>query len=195
MARAALTDLQEDLITDSGAVLWSLIRGEQLEFPITVSFISNAASGYIYEAVIMEALNTIGQAEKPTDIRPLGVNTTLVVRVPTDRGTWDAGQAYNREDFVLYNGKYYKLSAGTARVNATSPDLDSTWDPHQANIIYIQFPSTLGSGWTVQPQVNSSVFGFFELRVTEPTDAIFTRTWKPIRGMVEFHYSPTEVVP
>jgi hypothetical protein len=197
MARAGLTDLKEDLITDAGAVLWSFVQGEQLEFPVTISFIENAATpGFQYEAVVMEGLNTVGQEEKPTDVRPAGVNTQLVVRIPTDRGTWDFAQAYNREDFVLYSGKYYKLESGTARVNSTPPDQDSEWVAHSPNIIYIQYAKTLSvtPAWTVGPSVSSPVYGFFELRVTEPPDAVFTRTWKPIRGMVEIHYSPTEVV-
>lgn len=194
MARAVLTDLQQDLNTDSGAVLWSIIRGEQLEFPITLSFLENASDGYTYEAVVMEALNVADQEEKPTTLRPSGVNTTLVVRVLTDRGTWDAAQAYNREEFVYYDAKYYKLSEGTARISSTVPSLDVAWVVHQPNIIYVQFPATLGGTWTVQPGVAYNVYGFFELRVTEPNDAIFTRTWKPVRGMLEMLYSPTEAV-
>ena len=41
MARSQLTEISEDLNTDSGSVLWSLVRGEQLEFPITMNFIEN----------------------------------------------------------------------------------------------------------------------------------------------------------
>jgi len=35
MARSRLTDPTLDLVTDAGAVLWSMVKGEQLEFPIT----------------------------------------------------------------------------------------------------------------------------------------------------------------
>lgn len=194
MARAVLTDLQQDLNTDSGAVLWSIIRGEQLEFPITLSFLENASAGYDFEAVVMEALNVADQTEKPTQLRPSGVESNLGVRVLTDRGTWDAAQAYNREEFVYYDGKYYKLSTGSARISATLPSLDPLWVLHQPNIIYLQFPFDLGATWTVQPGINYNVYGYFELRVTEPFDAIFTRTWKPVRGMLELLYSPTEAV-
>jgi len=195
MARAILTDLKEDLITDSGAVLWSLVRGEQLEFPLELNFLNNASLlGYEYEAVVMEALNVQSQTEKPVSVRPSGVNTNLVVRVLTDRGTWDPLQAYNREEFVLYGTKYYKLKSGVARVSATIPTEDTLWDVHSPNTVYIQFLSDLGATWTVQPGVDWSVYGFFELRVTEPPDAVFSRTWKPIRGMVELLFSPTEAV-
>jgi len=194
MARAVLTDLKQDLMTDSGAVLWSIVRGEQLEYPVTIKFIDNASDGYEFEAVVMEALNVANQTKKPTALQGSGINTTLVVRVLTDRGVWDAGPAYNREEFVYHDGKYYKLSEGVARISATAPPDDVAWAVHTPNVVYIQFPKTLASGWSVQPGVNFNTYGFFELRVTEPLDAIIQRTWKPVRGMVEMLFSPTEAV-
>jgi hypothetical protein len=198
MARSKLTNVSNDLITDIGGVLWSLIKAEQLEFPVTLSFLENASLGYTYEAVVIEALNVSGQTreQKPTAIKPDGVQTVLPLRIPTYRGNWDAAQAYNREELVLYSGKYYKLKSGVARTSAVLPSLDTAfWVETLANKIYIQYPSTLGSTWAVSPVGDSPVYGFFELRVTEPADAVYRRTWKPIRGMVEILFSPTELVP
>ncbi len=62
------------------------------------------------------------------------------------------------------------------------------------NKIYIQFPQTLGSTWAVQPLPDSRTYGFFELRITEPTSS-FPKTWKPVRGLVALSYSPTDIVP
>lgn len=205
MARSQLTEVSEDLNTDSGGVLWSLVRGEQLEFPITMNFIENypvlysgvmvnPSSRYTYEVVIVEALNTAAQEAPPTAVRPSGINTTLNVRVPTYRGNWDAVQAYNKEEIVAYASKYYKLATGSARVSATLPTSDTTWVETVLNKVYVQFPSTIGTSWTVQSVVNVSVYGFFEMRVTEPSDAIYQRTWKPVRGMLELLFSPTESV-
>jgi hypothetical protein len=195
MARSVITETSDDLLTDSGSVLWSLIKGEQLEFPITLNFITNATAGYTFEAAVVEALNTATQIEIPTAIRPSGAQTSLVVRVPTYRGNWDAAQAYNREEVVKYGNKYYKLSTGVARTNSATPDSDSTWVETALNKVYLQFPSTLGSNWQVGPSVNFGAYGFFELRVTEPIDAVYRRTWKPIRGLVELLFSPTDIVP
>ena len=39
MARSRLTNTSQDLISDGGAVVWSFVKGEQLEFPITLNFI------------------------------------------------------------------------------------------------------------------------------------------------------------
>lgn len=196
MARSRLTDPTLDLVTDAGAVLWSMVKGEQMEFPITLNFISDAtvkASGnYVYEAVVVEAKNILGQADKPTAIQPGGITTRLFVRLPRLAGVWAAATSYNKEEVVLYNGLYYKLTAGIARTSAVTPDLDAKWEVTVLNKIYVQFPNTLGTTWSVQPLPDSATYGFFELRVTEPVDAVFTRTFKPVRGMIEILFSPTD---
>lgn len=197
MARSAITDISTDLIDDSGSVLWSIVRGEQLEYPVELKFIETANAGYIYEAVVVEALN-LGDGEKPTTIRPSGAQSRLNVRTLVYRGLWEPAQAYNREEYVKYsNGKYYKLLGGVARTSSTTPDLDPLWEEYTPNTVYVQFPKTLSvsPSWTVGPDAETAVYGFFELRVTEPTDAIFTRTWKPVRGLVEVLFSPTDIVP
>jgi hypothetical protein len=195
MARSSLINPTEDLITDSGAILWSFVKGEQLEFPITLNFIENASVGYTYEAVVVEALNIANQVEKPTAIKPNGVQTNIFVRVPIYRGAWNASTAYNKEDVVTFNNKAYKLLQGSLRVGIQSPAEDVYWAETSLNKIYIQFLKTLGSTWELQATAKNAVYGFFELRVTEPSDSIFTRTWKPVRGMVEILFSPTDLVP
>jgi hypothetical protein len=196
MARSQLTSTSNDLTSDSGGVLWSFVQGEQLEFPVLLNFVEDATTfGYQYEAVVVEALNIALSGDRPTTIKPGGVQTKLVVRIPTNRGTWQAVQAYNQEEVVKYGIKYYKLLSGAARVNSTTPDLDPLWFETTLNKVYIQFPKTLGATWSVQPAIGSNTYGFFELRVTEPTNSVFTKTWKPVRGMVEVQFSPTELVP
>ena len=112
MARSKLTETKDDLIEDSGSVLWSFVKGEQLEFPITLNFVENVTAGYTYEAVVVEADNISESDSVPTNIKSGGIQTKLTVRVPINRGTWDLNQVYNREEIVLYNGKYYKLTYG-----------------------------------------------------------------------------------
>jgi len=198
MARSRITDTRQDLITDGGAVLWSIIQGEQLEFPVVLNFIEDASvkvsNNYIYEAVVVEAANVDSQTGRPVTIQPNGEQTRLFVRLPIYIGQWQSSVAYNKEEVVLFNDKYYKLLQGAGRINSTTPDLDPLWQETLLNRIYIQFPSSLSIDWNVSPQVNSPVYGFFELRVTEPADPIFSRTFKPIRGMVEVLFSPTDEV-
>ena len=191
MARSRLINPAQDLIADEGAVLWSFVRGEQLEFPVTLNFVENAAAGYTYECVVVEALNVAGQASEPTAVRPDGVIEQLNIRVPVYRGSWNSTQAYNREEVVLYAGVYYKLLTGVAQTDSTPPNASTLWTTTTLNKVYLQFPKTLGSTWAVLPQIGGPVYGFFELRVTEPQDGIFRRTWKPVRGLVELLYSPS----
>jgi hypothetical protein len=198
MARSRLTNTSQDLISDGGAVLWSFVKGEQLEFPITLNFIEDASvkpsNNYQYEAVIVEANNVAAQTDRPTSIKTGGVQTTLFVRLPIYLGTWQSAQAYNKEEIVLYGNKYYKLLQGSGRTSSVLPNLDPYWEETVLNKIYVQFPSTLASTWSVQAYADNAVYGFFELRVTEPTDQIFTRTFKPVRGMIEILFSPTSEV-
>jgi hypothetical protein len=114
--------------------------------------------------------------------------------VPELVGTWSSVDAYTQAEVVLYNNKYYELSSGIARVSAITPDLDPMWSETTLNKVYIQFPSSLGSSWGVQSSVGYPVYGFFELRITEPANPIFRKTWKPVRGMVEILFSPTDEV-
>jgi hypothetical protein len=191
MARSRLTNTSQDLISDGGAVLWSFVKGEQLEFPITLNFVEDVTAGYTYEAVVVEGDNVQSQLTKPENVKTNGIVTILNVRVPTLRGNWDAAQAYNREEIVLYNGKYYKLLSGVALTNITPPSGSTNWLETTLNKVYLQFPKSLASTWTQVATVSTPVYGFFELRVTEPQDNIFVRTWKPVRGMVEILFSPT----
>ena len=203
MARSKIGVITTDLQSDSGSVLWSLVQGEALEFPVTLSFITNAY-GYIYEAVIIEGLNISGNDEAPSVARPGGAAIPpLVVRVPLERGTWAGATAYTREDVVLYSGTYYKLSntSASTRTSGTIPPSDPVingvgWAVYVPNKVNIQFPEllTVTPAWTVQPTATAGVYGFFELRVTEPAGGIFTRTWKPMRGLVKILYSPTALV-
>lgn len=195
MARSKIGSTTVDPIKDSGSILLSLVQGEQLEQSVTLSFSSNVLAGYTYEAVVVEALNQVGQSSAPSELQPSGAQTILTVRVPTYRGVWDGAQAYNMEEIVFYNSKYYRLTSGIARTSNTPPSTDATWSETTANKIYIQFPSTLGSTWTMQPGTTYHSYGFFELRVTETGSSQFKRTWKPVRGMIEIQFSPTDRVP
>jgi len=193
MARAPLTSTPNDVNTDAGGVLWSLIQGEQLEFPITINFVNDASVGYEYEAVVLEGLNT-SAGTKPVLPKSLGEWIKLDVRTRTNRGVWQPTTAYDTDQIVSYNGLYYSLSGGISRTSSTPPSGDSLWVTTTPNIVYVRFPRTLGGMWATQPTAVTNTYGFFELRVTE-TGVNYPRTWKPVRGMVEILFSPTELVP
>jgi hypothetical protein len=335
MARSSILSPTIDPISDSGAVLWSLVQGEQLEFPVTLSFLNIVSSAYTFEAAIMEAANIAGFSDIPTYARAGGINNELNVRIPLYRGQWTSGATYNQTEVVYVAAvtSYYSLStpSGSPLVSTVQPNLDTNnWvQVSGSNIVYIQFPGTLsnssttaitsnwtagsiqgifssttihnlgantpitfsgtpptgilstvnatsfvigntykiltvgttdftqlgassnsigttfiatavgvgtgtatmvyyvtqtnlsslsfsvsnisgglplyitsaGSGlsitvpqWSVQPTTQSSIYGFFELRVTEPVGGTYQRTWKPMRGLIEFSFSPTNLI-
>lgn len=192
MARSKIRSQGVQLDTDTGAVLFSLIQGEQLDYEITLNWLTDIG-GYEFEAVVMEGDNT-GNGKIPKVVRPAGVNTTLVIDTPTDRGTWSALTSYSIDDIVIYNGLTYRNIADTLIASSITPDLRTTaWERYINNKIRIQFPTTTASTWTTQPLPDKAVYGFFDLRVTEPISS-FRKTYKPMQGMVEVSFSPTYLV-
>jgi len=196
MARDRITSAKKDLISDKGSILLSIVRGEQMELPIKLDFLTIADTNYTYEAVVIEGAND-GAGTYPTTVQPSGQEDTLTVRLCPYEGDWDAGTAYDQEDVVLYNEVYYRLLSGTARVSATAPSSDPLWDEHDPNIVYVQFPSTLcvTSPYAQLPLPDAPTYGFFELRVSEIANPVYINHWKPARGLIEFMFSPTALVP
>ena len=200
MARTPIISDGESLIDDSGTVLWSFIRGEALEFPVVINFLTDctSVSGYVFDAIVVEAENSPNQTAAPDTLQTDGVITNFNVtpdggiRQLVDQGTWSAGTGYDAGDLVFYSGDstYYTLLSGTNRVNATTPDADTWWLATTKNTIYIRFPDTLGSTWAQKPKIGCATYGFFELQVQEPVGFAFRRKWKPVRGMIELLYSP-----
>jgi hypothetical protein len=197
MARSKITAISTDLISDSGSVLWSVIQGEQLEFPLVLDFVDNVRDTNLeFEAVIVEGLND-GIGTKPTMVAETPVLTTLPIRFPAYLGLWDANEAYSLGEIVNFEGEYYERVAGINVTSAVTPVDSADWQSSNLQTLYVQLPATLSvsPAWAIPPTVGAPVYGFFELRVTELNHATYARTWKPIRGMLEIFFSPTALVP
>jgi hypothetical protein len=175
-------------------VLWSIVQGEQLEYPITLSFLTDLQD-FTFEAVIVEGAN-LGKGKIPYGVQPSGIQTNLQLRIPTNRGTWDSAQAYSREEVVKdpLDGLIYKRSSGIAVIDAVNPSESDDWEIWALNKLFVQFPATFSDGWTQQPGPDKPSYGFFEIRVTQPNSVVYQHTWKPIRGLVEVLFSPTHIV-
>lgn len=197
MARTPITADGTSLVEDSGTILLSFIRGEQLEYPVLVTFLDDCTtdSGYVFEACVLEAENSPSQTEPPDTLQVGGIRTDYTVanggiRQLVDAGAWSAPTAYNAGEVVSYNGKHYELQAGAGRVSATLPSADPLWDEVAKNTVYVRFASTLGGDWAIKPKIGFSTFGFFEFSVQEPVTYSWRKKWKPVRGMIELLYSP-----
>lgn len=80
MARSKITSSSKDLIDDNGAVLISVIRGEQIHIELTLSWLTNL-QGYTILAKVQEGQNN-GLGTVPTTIQPSGVVTILPLLNP-----------------------------------------------------------------------------------------------------------------
>ena len=52
MARSRISSKTIDLQSDNGSVIWSLVQGEQLEFQVSLEFLSDMKD-YVIEAVVI----------------------------------------------------------------------------------------------------------------------------------------------
>ena len=194
MARNVINVTTKDPMTDGGSVLVSLVQGEALEFPVALDFTIMANEDYLYYGALVEGQND-GEGNIPTSVQPTGVEDELVVRRSNHVGEWDSAAAYDAEDVVVDSfGEYYRLLSGVSYTNSLQPSDDDNWYPHDPRICWIQFPSTLSATYAQQPLPGAASYGFFELRVTEVGNTVFTTIWKPVRGLVEFLFSPTSLL-
>jgi hypothetical protein len=60
------------------------------------------------------------------------------------------------------------------------------------NEFLLVVPETLSNNWTVQPSPNKPVYGYIDLEVKDTGVGARQQIWKPLRGLIEILYSPTE---
>lgn len=144
MARSRITSASQDLISDNGAVLASIVDGEQIQMEVTLNWLTNL-TGYQIKVTVIEALNT-GDGKIPTAVQPSGV--------------------------------IYQL-----------PILDATVTDNTFKIV---FPENLIDSWETEPSPDKPVYGYIELEVKDTGVGNLQQIWKPIRGLVEILYSPTD---
>lgn len=149
MARSRINSRSKDLIKDNGAVLVSVVEGEQIHMDITLNWITNLSShtliAKIVEADMAGAKDSDGY---PIDVKSGGVITTL-------------------------------------------PIID---DDVTDNAFKIVIPDDLISTWTTQPTPTVPAYGWIGLEVADGGVGDAQQIWKPLRGLVEVLYSPSEEV-
>lgn len=79
MPRANIRGKDKDVLTDDGAVLFSIAQGEQIHIPFTFDWISDF-TGYTITAKVVEGNNVAGDADvAPSDEEATPVITTLTI--------------------------------------------------------------------------------------------------------------------
>lgn len=145
MPRSKITSGSKDLITDDGAVLVSVVEGEQTRLDMVVGWLTNL-SGYTITAKVVEGNNVQGSGNKPTDPQPAGAVITL-------------------------------------------PIIDSDATDNQFDIV---IPSDIISTWATTPEPDQPIYGFIGLEIADTGTGNAQQIWKPMRGLLEVRYSPTE---
>ena len=80
MARSRINSRSKDLIKDNGAVLVSIVEGEQVQLDITLGWLTNL-TGYTITAKVVEAdmAGSLDGDGYPVDLQAGGVITTLPI--------------------------------------------------------------------------------------------------------------------
>ena len=82
----------------------------------------------------------------------------------------------------------------TAATNPTITALDIIDTVSTDNVFDIVIPEDLIDSWATTPIPDKPVYGFIGLEIRDPGVGNEQLIWKPLRGLVEVRYSPTEVV-
>lgn len=193
MPRATITNRKLDLNSDNGAILWSIIQGEQFESMLTFKYLEDIED-IIFKAVLIEAANVAltedDDAVVPSTVQASGKQNTLVMRKPVIV-PWDIGNQYQIAELVSYDSKYYSC-IDTPPVGTLPTDI-MYYSEYNNNKVFLQFTKELSVNWTIAPQPKFPVYGFIEIAITD-SNVLFAQTLKSIRGMVEFVFSPTQLV-
>jgi hypothetical protein len=146
MPRSKITSKSQDLITDDGSIIASIVHGEQTRINITASWLTNLA-GYTITAKVVEGDNVQDSGLIPGTARDTPVVTTL-------------------------------------------PILDTT---PTDNIFDIVIPQDLVDTWNTFPAPDKPIYGFIDLEIADTGVGNNQQIWKPMRGLIEVRYSPTEI--
>ena len=145
--RSRITSPSKDLTDDNGAILISVIDGEQVHLDFTFGWLTNM-SNMTVTAKIVEANN---DRNNNSTVKPTEVHTNPTIT---------------------------QLSV----IDADVTD----------NTLKVVIPQDLVANYHEQPAPNIPVYGFFGLEIADAGAGDAQQIWKPVRGLVEVLYSPTE---
>jgi hypothetical protein len=79
MARTKINSASKDLISDNGAVLISLVEGEQIHMDITLNWITNLSSYTVTAKIVEGDMTGVAEGEYPTVVKAGGQVRTLTI--------------------------------------------------------------------------------------------------------------------
>jgi len=69
------------------------------------------------------------------------------------------------------------------------PIIDTTPSDNQFEIV---IPQTVIDTWATTPEPDKAIYGFIGLEIADSSTGNNQQIWKPLRGLLEVRYSPTE---
>ena len=147
MPRSKITSKSQDLITDDGSIIASIVHGEQTRISLTAAWLTNM-TGFTVTAKVVEGDNEQDSGAIPTTARDTPVIYNLAI-------------------------------------------IDSDVTDNQFQIV---IPADLISSWDTFPAPDKPIYGFIDVEIADTGVGNLQQIWKPMRGLVEVRYSPTEAV-
>jgi hypothetical protein len=71
----------------------------------------------------------------------------------------------------------------------TLPIIDDNATDNQFDIV---IPQDISSTWVTTPEPDQPIYGFIGLEIADTGTGNAQQIWKPMRGLLEVRYSPTE---
>lgn len=174
MARSKITNRGVDLTKDNGAILQSLVAGEQLRSEITLKWITSL-NGFSIAARFIEADNSDLDYSDGVPIEyPTAAKTGATVQFLPIRYISAKTQDSDSDDV-------YTVSTSSA------PTVIST--TQTINSFEIVWEDTIVDDFAPRPLPDQPVYGYFSLEVRDTGTGATQQIYKPMRGLVEFRYS------
>jgi len=151
MARSNINNGSQDVISDDGSVLLSVIRGEQIHLEVNLGWITDLTS-YTITAKIVEADSSEIDHTDPTSLpltRPVGGQVTTLAII----------------DPVITDGDFK-----------------------------IVIPADLVDSYNTLPLPEKPSYGWIGVEISDGATGANKQIWKPLRGLVEILYSPSEEI-
>ena len=204
MARSRIRQTSVEANTDNGSILFSFAIGEQQLMDVTLDFL-NTLDNITLEAVMLEGANAGGRRPRgrPADgngqTRKLQIvvnytDTEVLPDGSTDTPRTGTGQILIDSDVMIDPATSGPVFPAFDDDDSESLRRTAGFTRSFTNSIRIVFPEAMGTDWDTQPQPDQPVYAFFGLKVAEQDNAgIPGQIWKPLRGLVELVYSPTDI--
>lgn len=171
MARSRITQQGIQITNDNGAILQSLVVGEQLRTSVELKFFTTLRGASIAARLIEADNSSLSYSGGVPDEYPNAVKAGATVKYLP----WLYQTSSDSDSETLVD---------TDELTVVS--LDSDYVTNQFQIIWDQ---DIAEGFDPQPRPDRPVYAFFALEVRDGGTGDKQQIYKPLRGLIELRYS------